>query len=178
MGRDASGAGAAPEYLLWRHELADGKTTTLYAVRHPRPATRTRVVHFPTVERLDEWCAAHEVDEAIIGGFFLRDPYRPLGELWIDGRQVPGDAIPAPYAARRACVLATGTDVRLLPRDEAPDSPAGTFSRPARCSSTAARSSSTWRPTAKGSRPARASSTPTSPTDVIRAPRSEWPRTS
>ena len=116
---------AAPEYLLWRHELADGKTTTLYAVRHPWPATRTRVVHFPAVERLDEWCAAHEVDEAIIGGFFLRDPYRPLGELWIDGRQVPGDAIPAPYDARRACVLATGTDVRLLPREEAPVSPVG-----------------------------------------------------
>ena len=82
-------------------------------------------MHFPTVERLDEWCAAHEVDEAIIGGFFLRDPYRPLGELWIDGRQVPGDAIPAPYDARRACVLATGTDVRLLPREEAPVSPVG-----------------------------------------------------
>ena len=114
-----------PEYLLWRHELADGTTTTLYAVRHARPATRVRVVHFPAVERLDAWCAAHGVDEAIIGGFFLRDPYRPLGELWIDGQRVPGDAIPPPYDGRRACVLATGTDIRLLPREEAPAEPEG-----------------------------------------------------
>ena len=124
MGRDA-GAGAAPEYLLWRHGLADGTTTTLYAVRHPRPATRTRVVHFPAVARLDEWCVANGVDEAIIGGFFLRDPYRPLGELWIDGERVPGDAIPPPYDARRACVLANGSDVRLMPRAEAPAEPEG-----------------------------------------------------
>jgi hypothetical protein len=84
-----------------------------------------RVVHFPTVQRLDEWCAASAVDEAVIGGFFLRDPYRPLGELWIDGRPVSGDAIPAPYGARRACVLANGAEVRLAPREEAPDQPDG-----------------------------------------------------
>jgi hypothetical protein len=100
-------------------------TTTLYAVRHPRPVTRARVVHFPTVQRLDEWCAANAVDEAVIGGFFLRDPYRPLGELWIDGRRVPGDAIPAPYDALRACVLTNGTDVRVVPREEAPEQPDG-----------------------------------------------------
>jgi hypothetical protein len=82
-------------------------------------------VHFPATERLDEWCAAHGVDEAIIGGFFLRDPYRPLGELWIDGQRVPGDPIPPPYDAHRACVLATGTEVRLLPREEAPGDPEG-----------------------------------------------------
>jgi len=123
--RGAAGADGPPEYLLWRHGLADGATTTLYAVRHPRPATRTRVVHFPTIERLDQWCAANGVDEAIIGGFFLRDPYRPLGELWIDGVRVPGDAVPPPYDARRACVLAAGNDVRLLPREEAPAEPEG-----------------------------------------------------
>jgi phosphodiester glycosidase len=82
-------------------------------------------VHFPTVQRLDEWCAANAVDDAVIGGFFLRDPYRPLGELWIDGRRVPGDAISAPYDARRACVVANGTDVRLAPREEAPEQPDG-----------------------------------------------------
>jgi hypothetical protein len=82
-------------------------------------------VHFPAVRRLDEWCAANGVDEAIIGGFFLRDPYRPLGELWIDGQRVPGDAIPQPYDARRACVLSNGSEVRLLPREEAHAEPEG-----------------------------------------------------
>jgi hypothetical protein len=125
VGVDPGASEPTSEYLLWRHELPDGTTTTVYAVRHPRPATRARVVHFPAVERLDAWCAANGVDEAIIGGFFLRDPYRPLGELWIDGQRVPGDAIPPPYDAQRACVLATGTEVRLLSREEAPAEPEG-----------------------------------------------------
>lgn len=117
--------GADPEYLLWRHELADGEVTTVYAVRHPRRSTRTRVVHFPGTERLDVWCAGHEVDEAIIGGFFLRDPYRPLGDLWIDGRPVPHEAIVAPYDARRACVVVEDGDVRFAPREDVPAAPAG-----------------------------------------------------
>jgi hypothetical protein len=115
----------ASESLLWRHELADGKRTTLYAVRHPRRATRARVVHFPRTERLDSWCAANEVDEAIIGGFFLRDPYRPLGDLWIDGQAVPHEEILPPYDVRRACVIVDGGDVRLAVREDAPAAPAG-----------------------------------------------------
>jgi exopolysaccharide biosynthesis protein len=115
----------ASEYLLWRHELADGKQTTLYAVRHPLDKTHVRVVHFPDPERLDLWCVAHRVDEAIIGGFFLRDPYRPLGDLWIDGRAVPHEQITAPYDARRACVAIEDGTVSLVARGEAPDEPAG-----------------------------------------------------
>jgi len=38
------------EYLLWRHALADGEVTTLYAVRYPRRSTRARVVYFPRPE--------------------------------------------------------------------------------------------------------------------------------
>jgi hypothetical protein len=113
------------EYLLWRRELADGEVTTLYAVRHPRGSTRARVVHFPRVERLDFWCAATEIDEAIIGGFFVRDPYRPLGDLWIDGDPVPHEPIVPPYAGRRACVAAADGDIRLAAREELADAPAG-----------------------------------------------------
>jgi hypothetical protein len=113
------------EYLLWRHELADGEVTTLYAVRHPRRSTYARVVHFPSTERLDVWCAAKEVDEAIIGGFFLRDPYRPLGDLWIEGRSVPHESIVAPYASRRACVVVEDGAIRLAAREDAPDRPEG-----------------------------------------------------
>jgi hypothetical protein len=113
------------EYLLWRHELPDGKVTTVYATRHERRTTRTRVVHFPGTERLDFWCAANAVDEAIIGGFFVRDPYRPLGDLWIDGREVVHEPILPPYAARRAAVVIEDGDLRLLERGEAPASPAG-----------------------------------------------------
>jgi Phosphodiester glycosidase len=113
------------KYLLWRHVLDDGEVTTLYAVRHPARSTRARVVHFPGTERLDVWCAANEVDEAIIGGFFLRDPYRPLGDLWIDGRPVPAEPIAGPYARRRACVAVDRGEIRITAREGAPARPKG-----------------------------------------------------
>ena len=71
------------EYHLWRQTLADGEVTTMYAVRYPVGSTRARVAHFPTPQRLDVWCAENGYGEAVVGGFFLRDPYRPLGEVWI-----------------------------------------------------------------------------------------------
>jgi Phosphodiester glycosidase len=113
------------EYLLWRHELKDGEVTTLYAVRHPLPSTRARVVHFPRTERLDVWCQANDIDEAIIGGFFVRDPYRPLGDLWIGGEPVPHEEIVPPYASRRACVGVENGDIRLAPRGDFADTPSG-----------------------------------------------------
>ena len=113
------------EYLLWRRTLADGRVTTLYATRHPRATTRVRAAHFPVPERLDVWCAEHEVDEAVIGGFFLRDPYRPLGDLWLEGRPVPHDTIAEPYGSRRACVVVDGQDVRIVARAEASATPSG-----------------------------------------------------
>jgi hypothetical protein len=113
------------EYLLWRHALADGEVTTLYAVRHPRRSTRARVLHFPRPERLDAWCRRNGVEEAVVGGFFLRDPYRPLGELWIDGRPVEHEPVAAPYADRRGSVVIDDGRVRLVERDAAPAEPHG-----------------------------------------------------
>ena len=113
------------EYLLWRHTLADGEVTTLYAVRYPRRSTRARVVYFPRPEHLDVWCRRNGVEEAVVGGFFLRDPYRPLGELWIDGRPVPHEPVVGPYAARRGSVVIDDDGVRLMERNAAPAQPSG-----------------------------------------------------
>jgi hypothetical protein len=113
------------EYLLWRHTLADGEVTTLYAVRYPRRSTRARVVHFPGTERLDVWCRRNGVEEAVVAGFFLRDPYRPLGELRIDGRAVPHEPVADPYAPRRGSVVIDDGDIRLLERAAAPAEPPG-----------------------------------------------------
>jgi exopolysaccharide biosynthesis protein len=65
------------------------------------------------------------VEEAIVGGFFLRDPYRPLGELWIDGRLIEHEPVAAPYAARRGSVVIDDGDVRLVERAAAPARPLG-----------------------------------------------------
>jgi hypothetical protein len=114
------------EYLLWRHTLADGEVTTLYAVRYPRASTRVRVLHFPSPKRLDVWCVEHGIDEAVVGGFFVRDPYRPLGELWIGGRQARHEPIADPYGPRRASVVVDPDGgVRLQEREAAPPAPPG-----------------------------------------------------
>jgi Phosphodiester glycosidase len=113
------------EYQLWRQTLADGEATTLYAVRHPSRSTRVRVVHFPRPQRLDVWCVSKRTPEAIVGGFFLRDPYRPLGELWRGGRAADHEPVQAPYGARRACVAVDGNGVRLNGRDGEPAGPEG-----------------------------------------------------
>jgi Phosphodiester glycosidase len=110
-------------YELWRHRLADGEETTIYAVRHP--AGRLRVLHFPQPQRLDVWCAEHGVGEGIVAGFFLRDPYRALGEVWIDGRPGAHEPVADPYAPRRACVVSDGDGVRLAARGDVPQSPFG-----------------------------------------------------
>ena len=99
--------------------------TTVYAVRYPREATCARVVYFPQAERLDMWCRESGVEEAIVAGFYLRDPYRPLGELWMDGRPAPHEPVAAPYAARRGSVVVDDGDVRLVERSAAPAQPPG-----------------------------------------------------
>jgi hypothetical protein len=99
--------------------------TTLYAVRHPRRSTRARVVYFPGTARLDVWCRRNGVEEAVVGGFFLRDPYRPLGELWIDGRPTPHERVAEPYGARRGSVVIDESSVRLVERGAAPAQPTG-----------------------------------------------------
>ena len=111
------------EYVLWRHELADGEVTTMYCVRHPRKSTCVRIVHFPRPRRLDAWCAANQIGEAVVGGFFVREPYRPLGELWIDGHPVDHEPIAGGYGPRRGSVVVDDGDVRLLERALAPARP-------------------------------------------------------
>lgn len=113
------------EYLLWRQALEDGETTTVYAVRHAVRRMRVRVLFFPRTARLDVWCQSAGVEEAVVGGFFVRDPYRPLGEVWIDGDAVRHEPAPARYARRRACVVSDGDGVRIVPRDRAAERPDG-----------------------------------------------------
>jgi hypothetical protein len=111
-------------YELTRVRLGDGLETTVYLVRHPRSSTVVRVVRFPEPQRLDVWCAEYDRPEAIVAGFFVRDPFRPLGEAWIGGTALDHEPVTTPFHQRRACVHVDG-DVRLAPRDELPAEPAG-----------------------------------------------------
>jgi hypothetical protein len=111
-------------YELLRVRNRDGGETTVYLVRHPAASTRVTVECFPEPTRLDHWCAATGRPEAIVAGFFLRDPHRPLGEVRIAGDVVPHEPVVEPWASTRACVYVDGS-VRLARRDELGDAPPG-----------------------------------------------------
>ena len=115
------GVGRLSQYELLRFRTRDGGDTTVYLVRHPLAHTRVRVVCFGAEPvRLDHWCRAEGVGEALVAGFFVRDPYRPLGEVRVGGAPVEHEPVEAPWAGVRACVqIADG--VRLGPRGELPD---------------------------------------------------------
>jgi Phosphodiester glycosidase len=111
-------------YELLRFRTRDGGETTVYLVRHPLARTRLGVRSFVPPERLDQWCAATGHEEAMVAGFFLRDPYRPLGEVWIGGTPVAHEPVAAPWQAKRACLHADG-EVRVAPREELAAEPPG-----------------------------------------------------
>ena len=112
------------EYELARVRLSDGWETTVYLVRHSLATTSPRVVWFPEPQRLDHWCATHGHPEAIVAGFFVRDPYRPLGEVRIAGAAIDHEPVAPPWASTRACVHIDG-GVRIAAREELEDEPAG-----------------------------------------------------
>jgi hypothetical protein len=113
-------------YQLSRIGLADGQETTVYVVVHPRRTTRMRVVCFEEAQRLDHWCAANGCPEAIVAGFFVRDPWRPLGEVRIGGRPVEHEPVAPPFGPARGCLHAEPSGaVVLAPRRELPADPTG-----------------------------------------------------
>jgi hypothetical protein len=111
-------------YELLRFRARDGDETTVYLVRHPVATTRVSVMWFREPARLDHWCAATGHPEAMVAGFFVRDPYRPLGEVRIGGTVIEHEPIEAPWGSSRACVHVDGS-VRLARRGALGADPAG-----------------------------------------------------
>jgi exopolysaccharide biosynthesis protein len=109
-----------------RVRTRDAGDTTVYVTRHPLERTTVRVACFPQPTRLDHWCRSNGVSEAIVAGFFLREPDRPLGEVVSDGSRVPHEPVAEPWGPTRACVhVAVDGTVRLTRRSESPPEPAG-----------------------------------------------------
>jgi hypothetical protein len=86
-------------------------------VRHVLERSRPRVQIFRQPRRLDHWCSKHGCKEAIVGGFYLRDPFRPLGDLVAGARPLASEPFAAPYGPRRATLHATGDATRIARRD-------------------------------------------------------------
>lgn len=111
-------------YELLRLRTRERSETTVYLVRYPAADTRVSVMCFERPTRLDRWCATTGHAEAIVAGFFVRDPYRPLGEVHVGGQPVAYEPVVEPWAQARACLHVDGA-VRMAPRREFPEAPAG-----------------------------------------------------
>jgi Phosphodiester glycosidase len=108
-----------------RLELADGARTTVHIASHDVARTEIRVAMLRGQARLEPWCAARGVEEALVGGFFVRPDGTPLGEVrtrGVERRHVPFDA---PWGALRACVHVQGATAAIARRDELPCEPRG-----------------------------------------------------
>jgi hypothetical protein len=116
-----------------RLKLDGGVATTAHVASYPLATTALRVQRLPALARLEGWCAEHGVDEALVGGFYVRasggpgSPLTglPLGELRLDGVVQPFVPFTHPWGQRRACVSVVGTAVQIGRRDELPASPPG-----------------------------------------------------
>src|SRR5437763_16723150 len=84
--------------------LGDGQRTTLHIASYDRAAFTARVVVLGQPAPLARWCQVRGVRNALVGGFFLRSQYAPLGELRIDGELVPSVPFDEPWGAVRACL--------------------------------------------------------------------------
>lgn len=99
--------------------------TTVHATTHPDRATELRVAVLHKPQKLAPWCAQRGVEEALVGGFFIRPGGVPLGELRTHGvarRSVP---FARPWRDVRACVSIEGGRVAIAQRDELPADPRG-----------------------------------------------------
>ena len=71
-------------YELVRIRVGDAIETTVYSFATRAPLRRCICTSRSPSDSITG-AATHGRPEAIVGGFFLRDPYRPLGEVRVDG---------------------------------------------------------------------------------------------
>jgi hypothetical protein len=111
--------------ITFRAELSDGLGTTVHLAAYDLRQTDVRVVALQEAEPLAAWCARSGVTEALVGGFFVRETARPLGELRLAG--MARDSVPfiTPWNAVRSCVHIEGGSVRIARRQHLPLAPRG-----------------------------------------------------
>jgi hypothetical protein len=108
-----------------RIALPDGARTTLHLASYEMCVFAPRVVHLERAEPLASWCRRNGVRHAVVGGFYLRPMYAPLGELRIGGKERSSLAFDRPWHAVRACIQIEGGRLRIARRDQLPANPEG-----------------------------------------------------
>jgi hypothetical protein len=105
--------------------LDDGARTTLHIASYDERAFDARVVVLERPMPLVRWCEVQGVGDAVVGGFFSRSEYLPLGQVQIDGVTQPSLAVEPPWGDVRACVHIADGILRIARRDQFGAAPGG-----------------------------------------------------
>lgn len=108
-----------------RVTFSDGAATTVHAASYSLESYVPRVVCLEQPAPLVRWCRERDLRHAVVGGFFVRPEYAPLGELRLGGRPVPSVPFAEPWGGVRGCLHVDGGRIRVVPRDELPKDPEG-----------------------------------------------------
>jgi hypothetical protein len=111
--------------VTFRVELSDGLGTTVHLAAHDLRHTDVRVVSLVEAEPLLAWCRRTGVPDALVGGFFVTESGRPLGELRLAGVTHLSVPFTEPWAAVRSCVHVADGFLRLARRDQIVGEPGG-----------------------------------------------------
>ena len=108
-----------------RVRLGDGARTTLHVASYERRAFQARVEVLERPAPLVRWCRQEGVCDAVVGGFFSRPRYVPLGQVQVNGQPRSSLAFDSPWGDLRACVQITDGEMRIARRDQLGPAPAG-----------------------------------------------------
>ena len=125
----------SPHLRRLRLTLGDGARTTAHVASYPLERFELGVHLLPGPMPLEAWCRAGGVEEAMVGGFYVRSVRTgggaaaagtPLGELRTHGAARDSLPFSAPWDARRACVHAPAPgQVQIARREDLPREPIG-----------------------------------------------------
>lgn len=109
----------------WCARLSDGAWATVHVAGFEQSVYVPRVVALERPTPLVRWCTEHGVRHALVGGFFLRPQYAPLGELRIAGEAQNSIPFTAPWGEVRACLQISDGVPRIAPRATLGPDPGG-----------------------------------------------------
>lgn len=111
-------------YYSFRTRLEDGAETTVHVAKYTRQAVRPRIKLFEEETCLLDWCVQNGVENALVGGFFLREAHKPLGDMWIDGIRQPSVSFLSPWHHSRGSLYVSPVGgVSIAPRYLLPQRP-------------------------------------------------------
>jgi hypothetical protein len=112
----------------------DGLRTTIHVSEYPLDEFDLQVASLPPAMTLLEWCSGEGQEEALVGGFYVREPQvptdpllsgKPLGEIRSGGKVRDSVPFESPWDERRACIHSEAGEVTITRRDLLPEVLAG-----------------------------------------------------